>query len=225
MIELRILAPSAIANVLRALPPPKDCCLSIETDIAATLVDRILAGRRFDVFVGPPFQANRLVAAGKLRGSELVPVAHSGIGVAVKAGATKPDIASADGFKQALLQAKSVAYLRHAGTSGAYIETLLEQLDLADALEPRIVRLETDTVCEAVARGEVELGIVVEAQIMTTPGVALAGPLPEPLQRQIQWVGGVSPTSRKRRLAKQVIEALSAPSSAEILRENGLEPG
>lgn len=218
------MAPSSIANALRALPPPADCSVSIETDIAATLVDRILAGCRFDVFVGPPFQANRLVTAGKLRGNELVPIAHSGIGVAVKSGATKPDITTVDEFQQALLKAKSVAYLKQAGTSGAYVETMLERLDLADALEPKIVRLETDTVCEAVANGEVELGIVVIAQIMTTSGVALVGPLPTQLQRNIQWVGGVCPSSRKRRLAKAVIESFGAPASAKILREQGLEP-
>lgn len=224
MTELQIMVPSSIANALRALPPPTDCSLSIETDIAATLVDHILKGRRFDVFVGPPFQVNRLVAADKLDGNDLVPVAHSGIGVAVKAGAPTPDVTSMAGFREALLKARSVAYLKQAGTSGAYIETLLERLDLADALEPKISRLETDTVCQAVATGEVELGIVVIPQIMTTPGVALAGPLPEPIQRQIQWIGGVSPTSRQRRMAMGVLKAFSALGAASVLRAQGLEP-
>ena len=79
----------------------------------------------------------------------------------VRAGAAKPDISSAEAFKSALLNAKSVGYLKQDGTSGAYLHGLFEQLGILDAIKSKVVRPETDIVSELVAKGEIELGMVV----------------------------------------------------------------
>src|SRR5262245_24501132 len=81
-------------------------------------------------------------------------IAHSGIGVEVRAGAAKPDISSVEAFKSALLNAKSIGYLKQDGTSGAYLHGLFERLGILDAIKSKVLRLGTDTVSELVAKGE-----------------------------------------------------------------------
>ena len=149
----------------------------------------------FDVFIGPPVQMNRVVQNNKIIAETRTAIAQSGIGVGVRAGAPKPDITSVEAFKQTLLHAKSIGYLKQDGTSGAYLHGLFERLGIADMIKSKIVRPETDIVSELVAKGEIELGLVVITQIMTTPGVDLVGPLPREVQSYVRWSGGVSANS------------------------------
>ena len=107
-------------------------------------------------------------------------IARSGIGVAVREHTPPPDIGSVEALTRTLLDARSVAYLRVG--SGLYMEGLVERLGIAAALAPKTLRPDTDIVAEMVAKGEAELRIVVMTQIVTTPGVALAGPLPPEVQ-------------------------------------------
>ena len=108
----------------------------------------------------------------------------------MRVGAPKPDISSVEGFKRALLDAKSIAYLKVG--SGIHIASLLERLGIAEAVRTKATRPDSDIVSELVARGEVELGLVVITQIMTTPGVELLGPLPPELQSYVVFTGGIS---------------------------------
>jgi molybdate transport system substrate-binding protein len=180
--ELKIMTPRSMWTVLKEIGPQFERSagykLNVVTDIAATLADRIIDGENFDIFIGPPAQMNRVVHAKKVIPDTRTPIAHSGIGVEVRAGAPKPDISSVDAFKRALLNAKSIGYLNQEGTSGAYLHGLFEQLGIADAIRAKVVRPETDIVSELVAKGEIELGMVVITQIRTTPGVDLVGPIP-----------------------------------------------
>ena len=169
--------------------------LNVQHDIAANLADRIIKGESFDVFVGPPVQIERLIKNNKVIAGTRTPIAHSGIGVEVRAGAPKPDISTVDAFKRALLNAKSIGYLKQEGTSGAYLHGLFERLGIADAIKSKVVRPETDIVSELVAKGEIELGMVVITQIMTTPGVELVGPIPKEVQSYVRWNAGVSANS------------------------------
>ena len=89
--------------------------IRVDTDIAATLADRIIGGERFDIFVGPPVQVERLIKTSKVVADTRTPIARSGIGVQVRAGAPKPDISTVDAFKRALMNAKSIGYLKQAG--------------------------------------------------------------------------------------------------------------
>jgi molybdate transport system substrate-binding protein len=199
--------------------------LDVVTGIAATLADRIIDGESFDVFIGPPAQMNRVVQNNKIIAETRTAIAHSGIGVGVRAGAPKPDITSVDAFKQTLLKAKSIGYLKQDGTSGAYLHALFERLGIADATKSKIVRPETDIVSELVAKGEIELGMVVITQIMTTPGVDLAGPLPREVQFYVRWSGGVSANSAAPQVAKELIRFLTGPAALPVLKAQGMEPG
>lgn len=227
--ELKIMAPRSMWTVLKEIGPQFERTsgyqINVVTDIAATLADRIIGGESFDIFVGPPAQMNRLVQAGKIIPDTRTPIANSGIGVGVRAGASKPDISSLGAFKRTLLNAKSIGYLRQEGTSGAYLHGLFERLGIADAIRSQVVRPETDVVSELVAKGEIELGLVVMTQIMTTPGVDLVGPIPHEVQSYVRWSGAVATNSTARQMAKELIRFLGGPVAVPVLKAQGMEPG
>jgi molybdate transport system substrate-binding protein len=227
--DLKILAPRSMWTVLKEIGPQFERTagykLDVVTGIAATLADRIIDGESFDVFIGPPVQMDRVVQSKKIIAETRTAIAHSGIGVGVRAGAPKPDITSVDAFKQTLLKAKSIGYLKQEGTSGAYLHGLFERLGIADATKSKIVRPETDVVSELIAKGEIELGMVVITQIMTTPGVDLVGPLPREVQSYVRWSGGVSANSAAPEAAKELIRFLTGPAALPVLKAQGMEPG
>ena len=199
--------------------------LTVLTDIAATLADRIMRGETFDIFIGPPVQMNRLLQNKKVIADTLTAIAHSGIGVEVRAGSPKPDISSVEAFKAALLQARSIAYLKQDGTSGAYLHGLFQRLGILEAIRTKAIRPEADVVSELVAKGEVELGIVVITQIMTTPGVELVGPIPQEIQSYVRWSGAVSANSAALQVAHELLKFLTGPTALPVLNAQGMEPG
>jgi molybdate transport system substrate-binding protein len=148
---------------------------------------------------------------------------QTGIGVEVRAGAPKPDISSVEAFKRALLNAKSIAYLK-SGVESTYLDGLLGQLGIAEAVNPKLIRPETDIVSTLTAKGEVELGIAIIAQIVTTGGVELVGPFPPELQRYYAFPGAISTTSKVPDAAMALIKFLKAPAAARVIRSQGMEP-
>lgn len=197
--------------------------LEVTTDIAIRMVRGIQAGELFDVLVASPEQIDMLIKQGKIDAQTRIILARSGIGVAVRAGAAKPEIGSVEAFKSALLQAKSIAYLKE-GQSGIYLAGLMERLELAEALKAKVVRPEQDIVSELVAKGEAELGLVVITQIQTTPGVELAGPLPPEIQSHVIFATGVSTNSRAPYAAKALIKFLTTPRAAAVMKSQGMQP-
>jgi len=226
--ELKIMTPRSMWTVLNEIGPEFERTsgykLNVVTDIAATLANRIIAGEKFDVFIGPPIQMDRVIDNQKVMPETRSPIARSGIGAEVRAGVSKPDISSVEGFKNALLNAKSVGYLKQPGTSGAYLHGLFERLGVAEAIKSKVTRPETDIVSELVAKGEIELGMVVITQIMTTPGVELVGPIPRELQYYVKWSGGVSVSSGSPEVAKDVIALLKSARALPVLIAQGMEP-
>src|SRR5581483_995082 len=116
-------------------------------------------------------------------------------------------------------------YLKQDGTSGAYLHGLFERLGIADTIRSKVVRPETDIVSELVAKGEIELGMVVITQIMTTPGVDLVGPIPHEIQSYVRWSGGVGTSSAAQQTAKDLIKFLTSPAAVPVLKAQGMEPG
>jgi len=227
--ELKIMTPRSMWTVLKEIGPQFERMsgykLNVVTDVAATLADRVIDGESFDIFVGPPAQMDRVVQANKVIPDTRTPIANSGIGVEVRASAPKPDISSVDAFKRALLNAKSIGYLKQEGTSGAYLHGLFERLGIADTIRSKVVRPETDIVSELVAKGEIELGMVVITQIMTTPGVDLVGPIPHEVQSYVRWSGGVATNSTVQQTAMELIKFLGGPIAIPVLKAQGMEPG
>jgi molybdate transport system substrate-binding protein len=225
--EIKILSTRAIATVLDKVGPEFERTtghrLSLTTDIAIRMVRRVRDGEPFDFLVAAPGQMDALIKDGKIIPETRTNLTRSGIGVQVRAGAPKPDISSVDAFRRALLNAKSIAYLRE-GQSGVYLAGLLERLGIAEAIKAKVTRPEIDIVSELVAKGEIELGMVVITQILTTPGVELVGPLPPEIQSYITFTGGVSTASRHPEAAKELIRFLTGPVTLPVIKAQGMEP-
>jgi molybdate transport system substrate-binding protein len=224
--EIRVWAARAIATVLAETGPQFERTtgykLNITSDLASGFGRRLIAGEPVDLVVSGSSSIDEWITDGRILAETRTDIARSGIGVQVRKGAPKPDISSVEGFKRALLAAKSIAYLKVG--SGIHVDKVIERLGIAEAIKAKVTRPESDIVSELVARGEVELGIVVITQILTTPGVAFVGPLPADLQSHIMFTAGVGEQSKAPGAAKQLIKFLSGPAARQVIRRQGMEP-
>src|SRR3954452_3207568 len=164
--------------------------LVVITDVAAVMKRRIEAGEPFDLAVLVDFQADELIRKGKLAAEARADIMKAGIGVAVRRGARLPDISTVAAFRQALLAAKSITYLKE-GASTIHLDRLFARMGIADALRAKTVQPMTESVSEAVAAGDVELGIIVIPNILSVPGAQLVGPIPEDVQSYIVFTAAV----------------------------------
>ena len=221
--ELNIFTARAIATVLEVVGPKFEQDtghkLNIVTAFSSELVKRINAGEPFDILAVPPPVIGRLIEAGKLRADSRVILSRSDVGVEVRADAPKPDISTVAAFKQALLKAKSITYLPVPG-----VPQMLERIGIADAIKNKTTIPNTDIVSELVAKGEVELGIVVITQILTTPGVELVGPLPSEIKVTTTFGGAVSTSSKAPEAASDLLKFLHSEDSLKVIRKQGMEP-
>jgi molybdate transport system substrate-binding protein len=224
--EIRVWTARAVATVLAEVGPQFERAtghtLVITSDLSSGFARRINDGQAFDIVISASSSVDVWIKDGKIIPASRTEIARSGIGVAVRAGARKPDISSVEGLKRALLDARSIAFLRVG--SGIHVASLLEKLEIADALKPKVMRPDSDIVSELVAKGEVELGLVVITQILTTRGVELVGPLPPEIQSYIIFVGGISPQSRVAGAARQLLNFLAEPGAVGVMTAQGMEP-
>jgi molybdate transport system substrate-binding protein len=225
--EIKIMAPRAIATVLEAAGPEFEHAtghkLNVSVDLAAVVVRRVNAGEAFDIAVAAPAQIEGLVKEGKLVADTRADLTRAGIGIEVRKGAPKPDVATVEAFKRAMLDAKSIGYLK-IGTSGQMVAAMLQRIGLTEAIKAKVVLPEDDVVSEMVAEGKIEIGMVNISQILTTPGVDLVGPLPPELQSYIVFAGGVSAGSKAPQAARDLIKFLKGPAVL-VIRAQGMEPG
>ena len=223
--EIRVWTARAIATVLAEIGAEFERAtghtLIVSSDLPPAFVRRANAGEPFDVLISGSAPVDEWIRDGRLIAETRTDIARSGIGVEVKAGGRKPDISSVDAFKRALLNAESIAYLRVG--SGIYLADLLERLGVGEAIKAKVRRPESDIVSELVAKGEVELGMTVITQILTTPGVDLVGPLSE-IQSYVTFAAGVGSHSKAPDAARQLIRFLTGPRAIGVIKAQGMEP-
>ncbi len=224
--KLEVWTARAFATVLSEIGPRFEQetghTLKVSSGLPPEFSRRASAGEPFDVLISGSSPVDQWIEDGRIVATTRTRMARSGIGVGARAGAPKPDISSVEAFKRALLQAKSIAYLRVG--SGIYIADLLDRLGVADAIQSKVTRPESDIVSELVAKGEIELGIVVVTQILTTSGVELVGPLPPEIQSYVEFVAGVSASSKVPDAAMQLIKFLTGPAALDLIKVQGMEP-
>ncbi len=183
---------------------------------------KIEAGASFDVVIGNPPIIEALIKDGMVVAPR-VDIGRSGLGVAVKSGAVKPDISSLDAFKRALLASKAVAFPGK-GASGLYFVSLLDRMGIKAEMQGKLKPMEAEDTVEVVARGEADMVVVVATRIVDVPGVDAVGPIPEELQTKIGFAAGLSASTKEPAAAKALIQFLSAPAAAATLRAKGVEP-
>jgi molybdate transport system substrate-binding protein len=223
--QIHVWTARAIGSVLAEIGPQFERTtgnhLEIYQGLPADFQRRYDAGEVFDVLVSASGPIAKWIKEGRLVAKTRTNVARAGIGVEVRAGAPKPGIGSVEAFKRTLLDAKSIAYLKVG--SGVLVAKTLERLGIAGAVKPKVVQPETDIVSELVAKGEVEVGLVVIAQILTTPGVQFVGPLPPQIQSYVMFTGAVGTKSKAPHAANQLLKFLAGPTAAAVLRAHGME--
>jgi molybdate transport system substrate-binding protein len=224
--EVTVWTARAIATVLAEVGPEFERAtghrLVIVSDLPAGFARRAAAGEPFDLLISVSAPVDEWIGEGRLVRETRTEIARSRIGVAVRAGAPRPEIGSVEAFRRALLDARSIAFLRVG--SGLHMERVLERLGIAEAVAPKVTRPETDVVAELVAKGEIELGVVVVTQILTTPGVDLVGPLPPELQSWIVFTAAVGASARAPAAARELIRFLRGPAALPMIRAQGMEP-
>lgn len=187
---------------------------------------RVRSGEQIDVLIMVDNGMDDLIRTGHFVALERRDVAISKIGVAVKAGQRVPDIGSVSALRQALLDARTVGYSE--GASGSYVaNVMLKKLGIADqmAAKSRVI-LGRAFVAEAVASGEVELGIQQLSELRLEPGVTVVGPLPEELQKASVVAAALSPKTRSVGASRQFLGYLSTPFATDAIRASGLDlPG
>jgi molybdate transport system substrate-binding protein len=195
--------------------------LVVLTDVAAVMKRRIEAGEVFDLAVLVNFQTDDLIKKGKLAADTRADIMKAGIGVAVRRGAQLPDIGTVDAFKQTLLAAKSITYLKE-GASSIYLDRLFARMGIADALRAKTIRPATESVSEAVAAGEVELGMIVIPNILSVPGAQLVGPIPEDIQSYIVFTAAVASASPNQKAARDLLAFLRSPTGVAAIKAKGM---
>jgi molybdate transport system substrate-binding protein len=152
-----------------------------------------------------------------------VELAHSSIGMAVRAGAARPDISSVAALKATLLRAKSIAY--SASVSGDYLSTeLFQRLGIADQVLPKSRKIEGERVGTVVARGDAEIGFQQISELLPISGIDYVGPLPREVQKTTLFSAGVPVESHNAKAARAAIKCLASPEAAGIVAKTGLQP-
>ena len=228
--EVKVLTAGAFKQVVLALAPNYERQTGnkvvIDNGTTGQLKARINGGEAFDVVVITPAVVDEMIKSGKVAAGSAVKLAGVGIGVVVKEGAPKPDISTVEAFKQALLKAKTVAYIDPAsgGSSGIYIDKLLEKLGIADQIRPKARLKKGGHVADLIVSGEAELGIHQISEIVPVKGAALVGPLLPEIQNTTIYAAGMSASAKDKDAAKELIEYLSGPDAAAVLKSKGMDP-
>jgi molybdate transport system substrate-binding protein len=190
----------------------------------SSILNRLRRGEPVDVVIVADGVLVGFIKDGLILAESYTPLARSAIGMAVRAGAAKPDISSVDALKRTLLQAKSIAY--SASVSGDYISTeLFQRLGIADQVAGKSRRIEGgERVGAVVARGEAEIGFQQISELVPVPGIDHVTPLPPEVQRVSVFSAGVAAGSRIPEAAHALIRFLASPEAAHAITKSGMEP-
>jgi molybdate transport system substrate-binding protein len=228
--EITLVAPGGIRAAIEQLIPGFEKKTGIQ--VKATFgsgngtKQQVTRGEPFDVpVVQPPYP--EVLASGNVVAASATPLASVAVGVAVRKGAPKPDIATPEAVKRTLLAARSVAYPDPAGGAAAgvsFTETL-KKLGIAAQMEPKIKRAKGGPAAMTMAaKGDVEIGLTFLSE-MNEPGLDIVGPLPREISTPTSLVGFVSSHAKDPKTAKALLEYLSSPEAAAVYKANGMQPG
>jgi molybdate transport system substrate-binding protein len=184
---------------------------------------RVTEGEGFDFVVLATNAIQKLAADGRVDSRSPIDLAHSGVAVAVPAGAARPDIASEAALRDAVLRARTIGY--STGPSGAHLVRLFERWGIADTIAPRIVQAPPGIpVGTLAARGEVELAFQQLSELMHLPGIDVVGPLPPEVQVITVFSAAVCTASQREADTRALLDFLASPESAAAKRRHGMEP-
>jgi molybdate transport system substrate-binding protein len=225
--ELKVIAGGSMTESLKEIAPRFERAsgnkLVIHFDSTPNLI-KLATSTPFDLGVVPVDVMKDSAARAKFASGPTIDIARVGYGVAIRAGAPKPDVSTPDTLKQTLLKAQSIAFLP-ASAAGAYVLSVFERLGVAEAMKAKTkVQTAPGNIAKAVANGEAELGIFL-MNVLVAPGVELAGPFPGDLQSELVFTAAVAADSKEASAAKAVIDYLKTPEATAVIKAKGMSPG
>jgi len=214
---------AVLADLAAAFERRTGCGVAFESVGGVDAAKRVEAGEPFDVVVLASDALDRLLAAGHVVPGTRVDVTQSGVAVAVPADAPRPDIASEEAVRRAVLAARRIGY--STGPSGTELNRLFARWGIAGEVAPRMVQARAGVpVAALVASGEADLGFQQYAEMMSAPGIAVLGTLPPPIAIVTTFAGGVSAAAREPAHARELLAFLASPDAADAKRRHGMQP-
>ena len=225
--EIRVLSTHAAQEVIEELGPQFEKAtghkLSFGFDPAAAIRRQIEQGAIFDVAIVTRAVIDDLATKNKIRSDSTGNIGRSGLGVAVKKGAPKPDISTVEAFKRTLLAAKSVVRSSE-GTSGAYFDQLMGRLGIAAEMKDKTRLGPSGRISEMAARGEVEIAVQQISEILPVKGADFVGPFPAEVQLYTMFSAGVGTAAKEPQAAQELVKFLTSPAAAPTIKAKGLDP-
>src|SRR5262245_2004322 len=231
--ELKVLSAFGMQSVLEDLGPKFERAtghkLAISFATGGATVKRVQGGDAADVVITVRPGIDTLVKDGKAPAGSVAAVARAGIFVAVRKGASKPDVSSPDALKRTLLAAKSISYVNPAsgGASGIHFAKVLDRLGIASEMTSKTVFPDPKSPAEVgvvVANGDAEIGVHIVQELMPVAGIEIVGPLPGDLQDTIVFSAAIMTGAKDIAAAKALVDFLRTPESAKVIKAKGMEP-
>jgi molybdate transport system substrate-binding protein len=230
--KLKIMCARSMHEVVTALAYDFTSATGNEVELSfgtvGALQQRLDGGETADVVISGKPALDALDKAGRLAPKSRTDIATVRIGVAIRAGAPAPDISTPEAFRQALVDARAVAFSDAAvgGSAGVYLARMFAELGLADAIKQKgMPQQNGGEVARRVAEGKADIGMTLIAEIVPIAGVHVIGPLPKPLGSDTTYCAGVMATSNARGAALDFIAALKRPDRSTVWKEAGFEVG
>jgi molybdate transport system substrate-binding protein len=230
--EIRVMTSGAFTEALRDLATQYERVTknTVVTTYGASMRDapdsipsRLRRGEPVDVVILAAQALDELIAQKQVAAGSRVDLVRSSIGIAVRAGAPRPDVSSVEALTRTLLGAKSIAYSSSA--SGVYLSTeLFQRLGIADRIKAKSRRIESEPVGAVVARGDADIGFQQMSELLPVRGIDIIGPLPAGAQRVTVFAAGVAVAAKAPDAARTLIAFLASPAAAAAIRKSGLEP-
>lgn len=196
--------------------------VQVEAAGGVNVVKRVEEGEPVDVVVLSSAAIDKLIAAGHVIVGSRVDLANSGVAIAVRAAARKPDISTEQAVRAAVLASPSVSF--STGPSGVYLEKLFARWGILEQIRSRIIVPPPGTpVGSLIANGSVELGFQQLSELMTLPGIEVLGPLPAAIQVMTVFSGGIASASAQIPAARQLLQYLGSPAALVAKRRFGME--
>lgn len=224
--ELQVMASTGMSSMFHKLIPAFEQStghsVKISYDTSNIILRKINAGETTDLVVLTAPLIDQLSQQGRVVPGSRVDLAKSGIGVAIREGAPRPDISSVEAFKRFLVQAKSVTYTA-TGASGIYFANVTEKLGIGPVVKAKALTPPGGIVAELVAKGEAELGIQMISELKGVPGTQFIGPLPSELQLFTVFSAGLFTSSQQAPVAKALVDYLTTPAAVQVYEAGGME--
>ena len=226
--EIKVLSTQATEQSYRELVPQFENLSGhkVTTIFTGTLDadKRLAAGERYDLLIMSSPSIDKHIKDGKVVEGSRIDLAKSGVAIAVRRGAPKPDISSTEALKKTLLAAKSIGY--STGPSGNIVMALFQRLGIADQIKPKLKQTATGVfVGSILASGEVDIGFQQVSELSQFPGIDYVGPLPADIQQYTTFSSGIIAGAGQDEAAKALVEFLTSPAAAPVFKKRGMEPG